>query len=210
MEIRIRSAFSCDESVRPFLSEVLQGEYDINVFLYGPKIVDLGANVGAFSVWASHRFPGCKIQAYEPNLKLIPELKNNLRFYPNVTVIPKGVGVPGVRTLHDGPNNPGESTLFQISGRGRLKGQEVEIIDPLQLPECDILKLDIEGAELEVLGPLLTAGRRPSVILYEFHNHPLREKLDELLTKDYYLISASVTNLQGLGVMKWLRKDLLA
>src|SRR5262245_45123028 len=54
----------------------------INIFLddeYGLRslqfpirtIVDIGANIGLFSLWARHNFPNATIHAYEPNLEAL-------------------------------------------------------------------------------------------------------------------------------------------
>jgi len=44
--------------------KILAGGYDIPMLeLKGElKILDIGANVGAFSMWAAQKWPGCQIQ----------------------------------------------------------------------------------------------------------------------------------------------------
>jgi FkbM family methyltransferase len=48
------------------------------------------------------------------------------------------------------------------------------LMDMLQLPAPDVIKMDIEGAEYAVLADLLGSGLRPAQILVEFH-HRWRE-----------------------------------
>jgi FkbM family methyltransferase len=59
-----------------------------------------------------------------------------------------------------------------------------EILATAARSECDVLKLDIEGAEYEVLSALCSSGeiRRARQVLVEFHHdctdHPLQHTLD--------------------------------
>lgn len=55
------------------------------------SILDVGANVGLFSLWASHIFPSALIHAYEPNPAILPYLLRNLNGLPKVRVWPEGV-----------------------------------------------------------------------------------------------------------------------
>jgi hypothetical protein len=60
---------------------------------------------------------------------------------------------------------------------------DAEVVDPTELPDCDILELDCEGAEVEILDALKI---RPRTIIVETHGkfdapeHLIRQKLDEL------------------------------
>jgi len=55
LEVRYYTEFACQDDLIPHLQEVLQGEYEIPLF--GPqRILDVGANCGAFSLWAQRRF----------------------------------------------------------------------------------------------------------------------------------------------------------
>jgi hypothetical protein len=48
-----------------------------------------------------------------------------------------------------------------------------ELLDESRRQECDVLKLDVEGAEYEVLPALCASGdvRRARQLLVEFHHH---------------------------------------
>lgn len=202
--------FSCPADIEPYLQKIFSGEYDVPVFLYAPRIIDLGANCGAFSLWATHRFPGCVIDAYEPHPETYKYLERNTARYANIRIHNYGVGTPGMRILHNGLNNCGEASFHIANDNHAPTGQHIEVIDPLRLPEADILKLDIEGCELEVLRPLIEKStRRPSLILLEWHNHGIRRTIEELLI-DYHLIGAQIYSIDGLGVFKYMRKDLIS
>ncbi len=59
-----------------------------------------------------------------------------------------------------------------------------EVLESAAAAECDVLKLDVEGAEYEVLAALCASGdiRRAHQLLIEFHHHctdhPLQHTLD--------------------------------
>lgn len=197
--------FECpDAELKPHLEKIFLGEYDVRVSLpHGTTILDLGANFGAFSVWASHRWPGSTIHAYEPHPESFSILKRNLTNYPNVTPRQVGVGTPGMRILLDGRNNAGERSFHSNMVDSPGTGLHAEVINPLTLPEANVLKLDIEGCELEVLVPLIAEGRTYDLILLEWHSHHLRHEVDRLL-KDYALIGSEVIDWRGRGIGKYL------
>lgn len=208
MNVKLEIPFHCPDNIRPFLEKVFQGEYETGIHIpINGKILDLGANYGAFALWAAHRWPGALIESYEPHPEVYMGCLKNVNLYAQIKVNNWGIGTPGTRMLNNGPNNDGERSFYNIASTRDLGGTECEVRDPLTLPPCDLLKMDIEGCEMEVLKPLIEDGRRPAVILLEYHNHKLRRDIDKLL-KDYELIGGETTTPLGLGVAKYLRADL--
>ncbi len=209
LELKLRPPqdFTCSEAIEPFLHKVFLGEYEIPLQVAAPTILDCGANFGAFSLWASHRWPGAKIHAYEPHPRTFEYLRKNLRSYSNVTLYECAVGKPGLRPLFDGVNNEGEASLFAGNGRADT-GHHVLTIDPCDMPEADILKMDVEGAELEILQRLIETGRTFKAVMFEFHHIDLRRMLDSLLA-DYTLVGCELNLNPGLGVCKYMHKDLV-
>jgi FkbM family methyltransferase len=196
--------FVCSESIRPYLLKIFKGEYDVPLFIHAPTILDIGANVGAFSVWASHRWVGANIFAYEPHPETYKLLKENLILYPEVKTFQCGLGKPGLAYLYDGVNNEGEATIYPNPVSSQNK-HVVTIDDPLCLPLADILKIDTEGCELDILEPLITAGRSYSAILIEHHRMSDRRKIDRLL-EDYILVSCDLNGNPHLGTVKYIHK----
>lgn len=196
--------FRCSASLKPHLQDIFDGEYDLPVHWTNLIILDCGANVGAFSVWASHRFPGSLIHAFEPNPDATPELLENTYAY-NVITHHVGVGKPGMRPLYDGVNNLGEASLFKGSGVTKDTGRHVEIIEPLEMPVADILKIDTEGAEIEILQPLIRGGRKFRAVMIEYHREDDRKLIDEILS-DYVLIGLHAYQ-SCRGVVKYIHRD---
>lgn len=204
MKLSFDVPFECPEDIRPHLHSVFAGEYDIPLRTSGLKILDIGANCGAFALWAAHRFPLSDISSYEPHPENFKFLRNNTKGYP-VHTHPWGLGSAGMRPLYDGKNNGGEASLYG-QDRGTL-GQHVEIKDPTTLPDADIIKLDTEGCEVEILEPLLKRGRNFLAVMFEYHRIGDRKIIDSLLA-DYILIGAHVYS-PGRGVCKYLHKNLV-
>lgn len=206
MKVSFSIPFDCPDRMTPHLEKVFSGEYDVPLEYAKAQIIDLGANFGAFSVWASHRWPGAQIFAYEPHPETFRGLLRNTTLYSGVTCFPVAVGALGVRVLYDGRFNEGEASLFEITKNPNPTGRHVEVVSPLSLPAAHIIKLDIEGAEMEVLRPLIEAGRRFNAILLEWHSHDLRREVDSLLA-DYKLIKSEVYHPIGRGLSCYIHKE---
>lgn len=114
-------------------------------------VVDIGANIGAFSVFAAEA--GATVYAYEPEPKNYELLVENARGR-KIKTFPFAVGGErGERTLfltgeYSGKNSfyPPSPALKQVTVRC------VSLEDILhEVGSCDTLKIDCEGAEYEIL-----------------------------------------------------------
>lgn len=206
MRLNFEIPFTCPVNIAGHLAKVFSGEYDVPL-KSAKRVIDLGANCGAFSIWATHRWPGCLVDAYEPHPDNFLFLRENLKDYPNVTVHNYAIGTPGMRALYDGKFNGGEASLHTIKNNPYPTGRHVEVHSPLELPEADVIKLDIEGAEIEVLPVLIQAGRKFSAIMLEFHSQDIRRELDESM-RDYNLVRADIAPVPNIGTFCFLHKEI--
>ena len=187
------------------IRSVLEGEYDTPYWTFDkPTVLDIGANVGSFSAWASQRWPGCKIFAFEPLSTNFESLKKNTLPLPNVQLFNLAVGTPGIKRLYLGKNNCGEGSFFQM-GEQQDVYEEVQSISPKQLPTGNILKLDVEGSEVMILSGLPKIDY--DAIMLEWHGEESRREIDRLLP-NYTLVGAEC-RLAHRGVVKYMRSDLL-
>jgi FkbM family methyltransferase len=166
---------------------VLNGEYVVPRLPDEPigplRVLDCGAAVGAFSLFAMQRWPGCSVTCVEPDPALCGYLRRNV---PEATVLEAAIvlrrGPDGMVPLWRGPNghygynttNPG-ATGNPCSGAVQVHG-----MFPHALPPCDVLKLDIEGPELGVLHEYHLLSRVSWVIL-EWHIESERTECEERL-----------------------------
>lgn len=115
-----------------------------------PVVMDCGSNYGEFAAWINDEF-GATVYGYEPDPRLFPNLRGNERvsFFPTAIA-----GTAGEFEL-----NLGESQCSSLHYREAQTGDVARVeattleaeFGRLGLSELDLLKLDIEGAELGVL-----------------------------------------------------------
>jgi len=143
---------------------------------------DVGANQGEFTLFAAKRLARGRVLAFEPMTEMRERLERNLEANAFGNVLVSGLGLwsePGRRRLfrraalfEDGSVHEGLGTLFPTAERS----QEVEEIELTSLDafreehgidRIDVLKVDVEGAELAVLtGAEQTLERcRPLLLL---------------------------------------------
>lgn len=166
----------------------VDGEYDpaidLALELAGTAdltVLDLGANVGYFTLRAADRLftaaPGAppRFVLVEPSPSLIGELKRRLLSQPRlarcVTLLHGLVGSrrKGMGMLFESPLHFENSLI----GRRGLRRREVPYVD-LDAAlgagrRVDLLKCDIEGSELELLGAYPDLLRRTRVCVIELH-----------------------------------------
>jgi FkbM family methyltransferase len=190
------------------VAECLQGCYDVpGLEFSAPPIVilDIGANVGAFTLWASKRWGGSTIHAYEPNPDCLELLSSNVD--DRCIIHPAAVSSEsGSKFLYDGAHNCGEASLVQGVGT-RNSGRQVNVISGADLPLADIIKIDTEGSEWDILStyPHLDHTR---AVMFEWHSLEAREKLTNLLTsKGYVCVADKRTQFDYLGLMIWKRTE---
>jgi FkbM family methyltransferase len=127
-------------------------------------IYDIGANVGTWSLLARSLMPGARIHAFEPLPKHQTEFLHNFRSREDVTLHSIALGsVNAPETLHvtdfsDAssllPPNEASRSQFRVREVAQMPLQVFRLDDyrlEKQLPLPDLIKLDIQGYELEAL-----------------------------------------------------------
>jgi len=115
---------------------------------------DVGAHVGSFLEALFRYAPRGKHCAFEASPKKAEWLR---RRFPEAKVFPVAISsVAGIATFYEDVQNPGFSSLISNSSSGKSINQyqvETRTLDDLlaDAPRLDLLKLDIEGAELDAL-----------------------------------------------------------
>ena len=140
----------------------------------GWRVVDVGANIGVFALWAERL--GASVTAYEPEPGTYASLVANVkgrRISPTQAAL-VGQAVPAVRLYLSDL----DSTRNTVVGKEIESGEELhEFVDvpTVTLVDvvgagCDLLKLDCEGAEFDaLLGADDETLRRAQRIILEFH-----------------------------------------
>jgi FkbM family methyltransferase len=192
LELMGRSAEMClllrEGNVADYLvaGERVKGSYQIpaNAFAHPPcRIVDGGANIGTFAIYAASIFPGVPVVCYEPESGNAGLLRTALAANRIAAdVVEKGLWSREGRLFF----HPAQSYAGSVSEAPSEYPIETVKVDA---PDGCWLKLDIEGAEYEVLPQLIEAGNRPRVISLEVHDVNRRgHALLEVLKKAGYEI----------------------
>lgn len=132
-------------------------------------VYDIGANIGVYTTAFASR--GAQVYAFEPNPKNYRLLRENTNNMTNVHCHNQAVGrgIGRVKIQDFDPQEPGNygslSTRFD-------QGVEVDLtaLDYLDIPVPNLLKIDVEGRELDVLvGCEKKIAESVPCIVYEAH-----------------------------------------
>lgn len=174
------------DAMKSAVTYVLSGEYESGHDGTGLTILDIGANVGSFALWASLRWPGSTIHCFEPNPGTFAYLKRNTAARPVIHCVNAAV-YPGTEKrlkFFSRFAGDGEAGLLAYAGDTFREGvldatYDVDVVSPSTLPRADIVKLDIEGGEAAVLAALDLTGT--SLVLGEFQNRRNRAEMQATL-----------------------------
>ncbi len=124
----------------------------------GSLIIDLGGNIGTFSIFALSRVPESRVYVYEPNPDSFDSLMKSIErngFASRTVAVNKAVaGTEDMRTLYVTKSLNATDTLYDH--RPGSRGIEVPcttlagIFRDNAIEVCDLLKVDVEGAEYEI------------------------------------------------------------
>lgn len=140
-------------------------------------VVDVGAYTGAGAA-QMHDLYGCRVFAFEPNPTPFALLEQRFADHPEVVTLPYGLGAAD-EDLSLELAGPGSSLHGTISGEGHSVAVHirdvVSALDELGLERIDLMKINIEGAEYDLLDRLGADGgfARVRYLLVQFHEwHP--------------------------------------
>jgi FkbM family methyltransferase len=125
----------------------------------GDTIVDIGANIGAFTLDCAARFPFVRVEAYEPNPRAFGILKENIaanRLENRVRVYAEAVGrVPGVLDLWCSGNSimaTGYPHATETTGpSGKCAMVDLRTVVARAGGRVGVVKIDAEGAETDIV-----------------------------------------------------------
>ncbi len=126
-----------------------------------PRIIDIGANVGFFAIFAASTFPEATIYAYEPIAVNFEQLRHNQKLNPQANIQCFKIAVcshTGDVALTFDPNDSftTAASILKNPGTGHIT-QHVpctslfDIFKSHRLDACELIKIDCEGAEYDIL-----------------------------------------------------------
>lgn len=153
-------------------------------------ILDVGANIGWFSLWFAHRARAAKIHAFEPlpdNFRFLARNVESNHLVERVSVYPYGLSDrAGTFDFYTYPTGSTNASLLNVSSAGdavKVTGSTVTLDDWVRETGAtpDFIKCDVEGAELLVFrGGESTIKRHRPIVFTEmlrkwskpFNYHP--------------------------------------
>jgi len=175
-------------------------------------VIDVGANIGVFAVFAAEA--GVRVFAYEPMPENYELLLRNLErndLLGQVQAFPLGVAARRERRSLFVAENNASHTMFPPAAGGRNVSVEcvslADVVADNAISQCDLLKLDCEGAEFEILEavPAATLDRIRRIRLEWHPGYDLEELIAFLAGNGFRVVWREVAD-EGRGML-WLERD---
>jgi FkbM family methyltransferase len=195
--------------------------YDVLPLENQDLVLDIGANVGLWTKYILSKGAG-KVYCFEPNLKAIDHLKSTLKEDTNTHVIEKAVyKEKATLQFHIDDANSLVSSLIPEPGKSPSYNVDaITLEDAINLTghqNIDLVKIDIEGAEFEIIENLSREiSDRINSFLIEFHDFyfdngmhkvdSLEQKLKDLGFTTYRLPGYKVIYASKMRKNYWLNR----
>lgn len=183
-------------------------------------VVDVGANVGQFSMMINDRFPLAQIYVIEPVPKTLMALRKNLGDNPNVKILTKAISdFNGTNKIEFNEQNSLTSRFIGDLGT-LLEKIDVEtqtldsFIEENNIDIIDVLKIDVETYEKKVLAGGASALEKTHYIFIEIsidgnNNYTFCELTGLLFSNNYNFQLVAFRNYSDLGEGKMPVGDFL-
>lgn len=175
--------------------------HDYGAIPRGGTVVDIGANIGVYSLFAAHHGAG-RVIACEPGSGTCELLSKNIRsngLEDRITIVREAVAAI-----------PGETVRFPVTANTNSRiaedgtqGPTVdvrttslnELVERFQLSQIDVLKIDCEGAEYPILLATPDLNLKPvRALRMEYHEGRITELEDVLSRAGMKKIHHAITN----------------
>lgn len=148
-----------------------------------PIILDCGANIGISTLYFAINYPTASICAFEPDETLFSILSKNIKdnHLANVTAYNDAIWTENCSLSFS--NKGSEASQIDITGSSATKVNAIKFSDFLSKFEyVDFVKMDIEGAEYEVIKDCAIHLNKIENLFLEYHGTADEtEKLNTLL-----------------------------
>ena len=181
-------------------------------------IVDVGANKGQFTVASRLMFPEAHIYSYEPHPSAFKKLAENVKQLPNIEIFNIGLGSEERQLdfflsgydLASSFHRPSEIHTFHfpeaiIRERVKVNVRRLDKVIQEKLRRPSLLKLDVQGFELEVVKGSTQILSQIDFILVEmsfqpmYEREPLFDEVNDFLRSKGFSITTLLGTLLGRG-----------
>lgn len=161
-------------------------------------IVDIGANIGAATLFFAANHPNARIFSFEPTPSTFELLAKNTSVLAQVKAFPFGLSDKDdecliyqgnmdsvTNSILKSPETSGQGTKIQLR-------KALDVLKSEAIERIDILKIDTEGCEVPILQSIGELIPAVGVVFLEYHSERDRLVLDGLLSPTHTLFSGRI------------------
>lgn len=168
-----------------FLSEIYRFETKNS----NPIIIDCGANIGLSSIYFKTIYPNATLYAFEPDESLFKLLSQNIAVngFQDTHLHQEAVWIEDCTLSFSKKGS--EASHIDLTNHSAHKVKAIQLASFLaQFDQVDFLKMDIEGAEFQVVADCLDELKKVDHFFLEYHG-----KVDQ--TKQLYTLLQQVESI---------------
>ena len=167
-----------------------------------PVFVDIGANIGMYSLLLAKEIPELHVFAIEPHPGICHQLKFNCSLNPNFKINVCGYAISDLRGQVNMNTGENEISVSRIDDTGDLTVDCITLVDFVErenLSCIHALKVDVEGYEDRVLVPYLKSTSDemlPNTIVVEVitSEHWLEDPIEMAISRGYTEVKRNKMN----------------
>ena len=132
---------------------------------------DIGANFGWYTLITTKQYPNLRIDAFEPVLSTYNRLKTNIALNICHNTVLHNFGLSdksGSSDINFYPEGSGNASLLNLTGKATNSiAAKFKTLNEVAYDKVDIIKCDVEGAELLVLkgGDIVISEKKPIILI---------------------------------------------
>jgi FkbM family methyltransferase len=155
-----------------FRQQILAGELELDFLPTQHRVIDGGANIGLASLVFAHRWPEAEIVAVELEAGNFAALRRNCADFPRIVPVHGAIwGSPGMVGVTGTEYGEVGFRVETVANVAAVPALTIDAIADLQgWDTIDLVKLDIEGAELDVLASAAGWIDRVTNVAIELHD----------------------------------------
>jgi FkbM family methyltransferase len=144
--------------------------YDFESNSDAPVVIDGGGHIGLFTLYVKCKYPKAKITVFEPEQQSLELLRKNLaaNCINDVKIVEAGLYKENTKLSFGSDNSDGSSIFAKEKD---LSINVVKLSDYIKSP-VDFVKLNIEGAELDVISEMSSLLYNVKELVFEYHGFP--------------------------------------
>ena len=176
--------------------------YDLEISPPPRSILDIGANIGAYSLRCAAKWPEARITAFETVNNTYADLRRHTKHNPRISALNQAVrSFTGYSPIFLGDHSVISS--FHQRGRQKTETETVFCSEAASLESHELVKIDTEGCEVEILSGLNLDRTRALVVEYHSNTDCLAIKAN-LSSRGFTLLS-EVPGSADHGILKFAK-----